>query len=104
MNITDIRIRTVANANNLKAIATITIDDAFAVHDIKVIEANGVKFIAMPSRKIGDSQRFVDVAHPINQETRTMLQDLILAEYEKVAAEVEADVEDNEIADAEPLA
>ena len=85
MEVTDIKIRRISNAGNLKATATITIDNAFAVHDIKVIEANGNTFIAMPSRRIGegDQSRYVDIAHPINKETRESLQAMILEQYEQ---------------------
>jgi stage V sporulation protein G len=81
MNITDIRIRRINNAGNLKASASITIDGAFVVHDIKVIETGDAKFIAMPSRRIGETNRFVDIAHPINQQTREDLQAMILEKY-----------------------
>jgi stage V sporulation protein G len=63
----------------------LTFDDAFVVHDIKVIEGQNGLFVAMPSRKVGESD-YRDIAHPINQETRTMIQDIIFAEYEKAKA------------------
>lgn len=87
MKITDIRIRIVKKDDNkLKAVASLTIDDCFAVHDIKVIEGNQGLFIAMPSRKTPEGN-FKDIVHPLNTETREMIRDLILAEYEKALAE-----------------
>ena len=89
LNITDVRIRLINNAGNLKASASITIDDAFVVRDIKVIDTgDGGKFIAMPSRKIvsGDSERYTDIAHPIKQETREAIQDIVLEKYNEALA------------------
>ena len=85
MNITDIRVRKVSNAGPLKAYVSITIDDAFTVHDIRVIEKNENRFIAMPSRKVGEGSeaRYMDIAHPINKETRESLQAMILEAYDK---------------------
>ncbi len=91
MKITDIRIRIVKKDDNkLKAVASLTIDDCFAVHDIKVIEGNQGLFIAMPSRKTPEGN-FKDIVHPLNTETREMIRDLILAEYEKALAEATAE-------------
>ncbi len=87
MNITDIRVRKVNSmAGKMKAVASITIDDAFVVHDIKVIEGQEKLFIAMPSRKTPDGE-FKDIAHPINASAREELETKILAEYEKAMAE-----------------
>lgn len=86
MNITDVRIRKISREGKLKAVVSITIEDVFVVHDIKVIEGDKGLFIAMPSRKSGEGE-YRDVAHPINQETRDMLQIIILAKYEEVLAE-----------------
>lgn len=82
MQITDVRVRKISseNGNKMKAIASITIDDVFVVHDIKILEGEKGMFIAMPSRKSSDGE-FRDIAHPINTETREMLQDLILKKY-----------------------
>ncbi|MDO5409559.1 MAG: septation regulator SpoVG [Lachnospiraceae bacterium] len=82
MEITDIRIRKISgvNTNKMKAIASITIDGVFVVHDIKVLEGEKGLFIAMPSRKSSDGE-FRDIAHPINTDTREMLQNLILQRY-----------------------
>ena len=82
MNITDVRVRIVEAGGKMKAVASITIDDEFAVHDIKIIEGDNGLFIAMPSRKSADGQ-FRDIAHPINPETRAALQTLILDSYER---------------------
>ena len=67
----------------MKAVVSVTFDDAFVVHDIKVIEGQDKLFTAMPSRKTQDGE-FKDIAHPINRETRVKLEEAILAEYQKV--------------------
>ncbi len=82
MNITDVRVRIVEKEGKMRAVASITLDNEFVVHDIKVIEGDNGLFIAMPSRRSADGQ-FRDVAHPINTETRTSLQQLILDKYEQ---------------------
>ncbi len=86
MNITDIRIRKIEKEGKMKAVVSITIDDVFAVHDIKVIEGEKGLFIAMPSRRNAEGE-YRDVAHPINSETRQYLQDLIMRKYEQMLAE-----------------
>ena len=84
MKITEVRIRKVKKDDSkLKAVASITIDDVFVVHDIKVIDSNDGNFIAMPSRKTPDGE-YKDIVHPLNTETREMIRNIILAEYEKV--------------------
>ena len=90
MKITDIRIRLVMNEESkLKAVASITIDDCFVVHDIKVIEGEKGLFIAMPSRKASDGE-YRDIAHPINSATRERISKLILEKYqEEVDKELE---------------
>ncbi len=80
MNITDVRVRKVAKDSKMKAVVSITIDDVFVVHDIKVIEGEKGLFIAMPSRKSTDGE-YRDIAHPINSDTREVLQNLILNAY-----------------------
>ncbi len=91
MKISDIRIRVVNKEDNkLKAVASLTIDECFAVHDIKVIEGNQGLFIAMPSRKTPDGT-FKDIVHPLNTETREEIRNLILAEYEKALKEAPAE-------------
>ena len=81
MQITDVRIRKVAKEGKMKAVVSITIDNEFVVHDIKVIEGEKGLFIAMPSRKAADGE-YRDIAHPINSYTRNMIQTLILEQYE----------------------
>lgn len=80
MQITDVRIRKVETEGKMKAVVSITIENEFVVHDIKVIEGDKGLFIAMPSRKAADGE-FRDIAHPISSETRTLIQDLILTKY-----------------------
>ncbi len=86
MKITDVRIRKITSEGKMKAIVSVTFDDEFVVHDIKVIDGQNGLFIAMPSRKTPDGE-FKDIAHPINTETREMLQSAILEQYEKVMQE-----------------
>ena len=81
MQITDVRIRKVAKEGTRKAVVSITIDNEFVVHGIKVIEGEKGLFIAMPSRKAADGE-YRDIAHPINSDTRNMIQTLILEQYE----------------------
>ncbi|WP_300348581.1 septation regulator SpoVG [Clostridium sp.] len=83
MNITDVRIRKISTESKMKAIVSVTFENQFVVHDIKVIEGLNGLFIAMPSRKTPDGE-FKDIAHPINTETREQIQKAILDEYEKV--------------------
>ncbi|NLV75615.1 MAG: septation regulator SpoVG [Tissierellia bacterium] len=83
MKVTDVRVRKVTEESKMKAIVSVTFDDEFVVHDIKIIEGQNGLFIAMPSRKMPDGE-FRDIAHPINAETRKKIQDAILEEYEKV--------------------
>ena len=86
MQITDVRIRKVEKDGKMKAVVSITIDDEFVVHDIKVIEGEKGLFIAMPSRKAGDGE-YRDVAHPINTATRERIQQLILEKYQQETEE-----------------
>jgi len=87
INITDIKVRHVKQeAGKLKAIATIVIDDSFAVHDIKIIASDKGDFIAMPSRKAADGE-FKDIVHPINTETREFIRDKILEAYKNTPIE-----------------
>ena len=85
MNITDVRVRKITNEGKMKCIVSITFDNLFVVHDIKVIEGHNGLFIAMPSRKMADGE-FRDIAHPINAATRQKIQDAVFAEYEKSLA------------------
>lgn len=81
MNITDVRVRKVSKEGKMKAIVSITIDEVFVVHDIKVIEGDKGLFIAMPSRKTAEGE-YRDIAHPINSDTRVRIQQIILDSYE----------------------
>lgn len=82
MQITDVRVRKVAKEGKLKAVVSITMDEEFVVHDIKVIEGEKGLFIAMPSKKTTDGE-YRDVAHPINAGTRERIQSIILKKYEE---------------------
>ena len=88
MQITDVRVRKVTKEGKMRAVVSITINDVFVVHDIKVIEGEKGLFIAMPSRKASDGE-YRDIAHPINSETRDKIQSLILEKYQEVASESE---------------
>jgi stage V sporulation protein G len=81
MNITDVRLKKVNSDGKMKAIASITIDDAFVVRDIRVIEGQNGLFVAMPSRKTPEGE-FRDIAHPITSGARELIQSAILKEYE----------------------
>lgn len=84
MNITDVRIRPTEKADSkMRALASITLDGEFVIHDIKVIESDKGLFIAMPSKKDGNGE-FKDIAHPINTATRQYMQQTIIAKYEEV--------------------
>ncbi len=86
MQITDVRVRKVTKEGKMKAIVSITIDDEFVIHDIKVIDGEKGLFIAMPSKKSQDGE-YRDIAHPINSGTRDRLQKQILEAYEAVKDE-----------------
>ncbi|MGN0167733.1 MAG: septation regulator SpoVG [Acetatifactor sp.] len=86
MQITDVRVRKITKEGKMKAIVSITLDDEFVVHDIKVIEGEKGLFIAMPSKKAADGE-YRDIAHPINSATRESLQKIILESYEKAMLE-----------------
>ena len=88
MNITDVRVRKMTKEGKMKAVVSITIDDEFVVHDIKVVEGEKGLFIAMPSRKAADGE-YRDIAHPINSETREKVQNIILEKYSEVLDEEE---------------
>lgn len=90
MTITDVRVRKIAKEGKMKAIVSVTIDEEFVVHDIKVIEGEKGLFIAMPSRKTTTGE-YRDIAHPISSQTREQMQDIILQEYQKA---VEAETEE----------
>ena len=86
MKITDVRVRKITKEGKMKAVVSITIDNEFVVHDIKVIEGEKGLFIAMPSKKATDGE-YRDIAHPINSETREGIQRSILESYEKALLE-----------------
>ncbi len=90
MHITDVRVRKVNKEGKMKAVVSITIDNEFVVHDIKVIDGDKGLFIAMPSRKAGDGE-YRDIAHPINSETREKIQNIVLEKYEIAALEAEVE-------------
>ena len=98
MNITDVRVRKVAKQGKMRAVVSVTFDNEFVVHDIKVIEGERGLFIAMPSKKSADGE-YRDIAHPINSDMRKVLQDTILEAFDK-----EADVEDTADGEATPAA
>ena len=80
MKITDVRVRCIEGQNRLKAIASITIEGVFAVHELRIIEGNNGLFVAMPSRQSNDGV-FRDIAHPINAETRKLIEDAVIEKY-----------------------
>ena len=86
MEITDIRIKKVASEGKMKAVASVTFDNAFAVHDVKVIEGTEKLFVAMPSRRTPDGE-YRDIAHPINSDMRNMLESKVLAAYDAIEDE-----------------
>ena len=86
MQITDVRIRRVEKEGKMRAVVSITIDEEFVVHDIKLIEGEKGLFIAMPSRKAADGE-YRDIAHPINSQTREMIQRVILERYQSEGEE-----------------
>ena len=86
MQITDIRVRRIVKEGKMKAVVSVTLDDEFVVHDIKVIEGENGLFIAMPSKKASDGE-YRDIAHPINSTTRDAMQKQILESYEKALME-----------------
>jgi stage V sporulation protein G len=104
LNITDVRIKKVRNAKKLKAYASITIDNVFVVHDLKIILGVKGLFVAMPSKKVKNGE-FKDIAHPIVTETRKNIQDLVIEHYNKIKdddsyGEIDVDKdEDDEISD-----
>ena len=86
MQITDVRVRKLSKEGKMKAIVSITIDNVFVVHDIKVIEGEKGLFIAMPSKKATDGE-YRDIAHPINSATRDSIQKIIMEKYEQALLE-----------------
>jgi len=88
MEITDVRIRKISDEGKMRAVVSITFDDEFVVHDIKIIDGQNGLFIAMPSRRMGEGD-FRDIAHPLVSETRERIKEAIFAEYDKVMAQTE---------------
>ncbi|MBC1493103.1 septation regulator SpoVG [Listeria booriae] len=86
MQVTDVRLRRVETDGRMRAIASITLDEEFVVHDIRVIDGNNGLFVAMPSKRGVDGE-FRDIAHPINSDTRGKIQEVVLAEYVRVGEE-----------------
>ena len=86
MQVTDVRVRKVTKEGKMRAIVSITLDDEFVIHDIKVIEGDKGLFIAMPSKKATDGE-YRDIAHPINSGTRERIQSIILDKYEQALLE-----------------
>ncbi|MDL4840469.1 septation regulator SpoVG [Aquibacillus rhizosphaerae] len=92
MEVTDVRLRRVNTEGRMRAIASITLDQEFVVHDIRVIDGNNGLFVAMPSKRTPDGE-FRDIAHPINSNTRSKIQDAVLEEYHR-AGEMEVEYEE----------
>jgi len=86
MNVTDVRVRKLLCSGKMKAVVSITLDDAFVVHDLKVVDGQNGLFVAMPSRKNAAGE-FRDIAHPISQQARDAIQASVLRAYQKVVAE-----------------
>ena len=87
MKITDVRVRKLSEEGKMRGIVSVTFDDTFVVHDIKIIEGQNGLFIAMPSRKVNDNE-FRDIAHPINSQSRQELQESVLKAYEEAKVKV----------------
>ncbi|TSB45064.1 septation regulator SpoVG [Alkalicoccobacillus porphyridii] len=93
MEITDVRLRRVQTDGRMRAIASITMDFEFVVHDIRVIDGNNGLFVAMPSKRTPEGE-FRDIAHPISSKTRDKIQDAVLKEFDRVGAAEEASLEE----------
>lgn len=89
LNVTDVRIRKILSEGKMKAIVSVTIDDAFVIHDVKVVDGQNGLFVAMPSRKTPAGE-FRDIAHPISQQARDIIQSKVLDKYQEVLSEQEA--------------
>ena len=92
MNITDVRLRKLPTEGKLKAIVSVTFNDEFVLHDIKIIEGNESLFLAMPSRRLSNGE-YRDIAHPINSEARKELEDAIFKEYYEVKEKLDSEEE-----------
>lgn len=89
MNITDIRIRKISAEGRMKAVVSVTFDEAFVIHDIKVVEGEKGLFVAMPSKRMPDGE-YKDIAHPISSEVRAVLQTAVLEAYDKALQEMDS--------------
>ncbi len=98
MEVTDIRVKKFDKENRLKAIAAITIDDCFVVHELRVIDGKDGLFVAMPSRKMPNGE-FKDVAHPINQETRDYIEGVVIKAYQELLDKEKEEKEQEEEAE-----
>lgn len=98
MEITDIRVRKLNTEGKMKAVVSVTFDNAIVIHDIKIIDGQEKLFIAMPSRKTPDGE-FKDIAHPINAQMRQCLEDAILKQYEAALAEEAAEPQTTDVSD-----
>lgn len=96
MKITDVRIRKLRTEGKMKAVISVTFDDCFVVHDIKVIDGKKGLFVAMPSRRIGEG-RFRDIAHPINSETRNRIERVVFEAYEQAVEEAAEEASEEEV-------
>jgi stage V sporulation protein G len=95
MEITDVRIRKIESQTRLRGIASITIDNAFAIHELRIIEGKDGIFVAMPSRKTSDGV-FRDIAHPINIETRKMIEQIVLEKYQEELAKAPEETKEDD--------
>lgn len=95
VTITDVRIRRIDDEGKMRAVASITFDEEFVIHDIKIVDGKNGMFIAMPSKKIGQS--FKDIAHPLSQASRQKISDAIFEKYEEVLLEKDAEMAEKAI-------
>lgn len=92
MQVTDVRIRKINQEGKMKAIVSVTLNDAFVVHDVKVVEGQNGLFVAMPSKRMPDGE-FKDIAHPISQEARSVIQQAVLQAYDEAEQQAEVAAE-----------
>lgn len=95
MQVTDVRIRKINQEGKMKAIVSVTLNEAFVVHDVKVVEGQSGLFVAMPSKRMPDGE-FKDIAHPISQEARRIIQEAVLYAYDEAEQEIRAQAEAEE--------
>ncbi|WP_419895185.1 septation regulator SpoVG [Macrococcus psychrotolerans] len=98
MKVTDVRMRKLVTDSRMKALASITLDEAFVIHDLRVIDGNNGLFVAMPSKRTSDGE-FRDIAHPINSEMRQEIQEAVMKVYDETEA-VEPSTSAIDIADS----